>query len=411
MKDSANYRAVLRLPGARRAFLPALAGRLSFATVSLALLFAVEHGTGSFAAAGSALGLFGLANVLASPVRARLVDRWGQRPTLLGMAVVYAVALVGVVLLLGDRNSPVWPVLLVSAAAGATPPPLGAAMRVLWSGLSAGHPQLLTRAYSLDAVADELLFTAGPLLVGVVIAAANPSASLLMTAALAVAGTIGMISSPVSGRQLPRLAPRTKQNSPLRQPGFASALLALFGVGAVLGAIEVTTPAFARQHAVALEPALCAGLLLAAFSAGSAIGGLLYGRRHWSSPPHRRLVAITAALAVASALLIPTPGVLLLGVVLAAVGFFLAPSLITGYLLADALAARDVQTEASSWVNTAVNAGASLAAAAGGVMVEQLGIAATFAFGTTAAVLASLAAAIPAGRRRQSWPERKSSSA
>lgn len=398
--ESVNYRDVIRLPGALRAFLPALAGRLSFATVSLALLFAVEHGTGSFAAAGSALGLFGLANVLASPVRARLVDRYGQRPTLLIMALIYAAALVVLVLLLDGGSPPVWPVLLVSAAAGATPPPLGAAMRVLWSRLAEHRPQLLTRAYSLDAVADELLFTGGPLIVGLVIAATNPAVSLLLTGGLAVAGTAGMISSPVSGRQPPRPAPRTRKNSPLRQPGFAPALLALLGVGAVLGAIEVATPAFAQLHTEAFKPALSAGLLLAAFSAGSAIGGLLYGRHRWVSSPHLRLVMITAALAVASALLIPAPNMLLLGVVLATVGFFLAPSLITGYLLADALTSRDVQTEASSWINTAVNAGASAAAAAGGVMIEELGIPATFALGTAAAVLATLAAAIPAVRSR-----------
>lgn len=79
--------------------------------------------------------------------------------------------------------------------------------------------------------------------------------------------------------------------------------------------------------------------------------------------------------------------------------------------LADALTTRDVQTEASSWVNTAVNAGASLAAAAGGILVEEWSITATFALGTTAAVLATLIAAIPAARSGQLWAERNSSSA
>ncbi|WP_026818271.1 MFS transporter [Arthrobacter castelli] len=410
MSGPADYRTVLRLPGALRAFLPSLTGRMSIATASLALLFAVEHGTGSFTAAGSALGLFGLANVLTSPLRARLVDRYGQRLTLPSMAALYAMSLAALVLLLGD-GSQVGLVLGVSAAAGATPPPLGPSMRVLWSRLAEHHQGLLTRAYSLDAVADELLYTTGPLIVGLVIAATNPAAALVLTAALSVAGTVGMVTSGVSGRQLPRLAPRTRHNSPLRQPGFGGALVALLGVGAVLGAIEVAAPAFAQGHASVADPALSAGLLLAAFSGGSAVGGLLYGRRHWSWPPHRRLVLITGALVLTSALLIPASSLLLLAGGLAVVGFFLAPSLVTGYLLADALTTSEVQTEASNWINTAVNAGASLAAAAGGLMVDAFSPAAAFALGTGAAVLATLTAVVPATRSGQLWPARNSSSA
>ena len=52
-------------------------------------------------------------------------------------------------------------------------------------------------------------------------------------------------------------------------------LIALLGVGVELGTVEVVAPTIAdRQGSVGL-----AGILLAAFAAGSAVEGLLYGQR------------------------------------------------------------------------------------------------------------------------------------
>lgn len=64
---AAGYLAVIRLPGAVAVLVPNLVGRLSFATVSLALLFMVQHGTGSYASADTAVALFGVANDPAAP--------------------------------------------------------------------------------------------------------------------------------------------------------------------------------------------------------------------------------------------------------------------------------------------------------------------------------------------------------
>ncbi|ANP74642.1 MFS transporter [Cryobacterium arcticum] len=75
------------------------------------------------------------------------------------------------------------------------------------------------------------------------------------------------------------------------------------------------------------------------------------------------MTVLCAALALLS-------GLLALAAVLALVGFFLAPALITGYLSADELTAAEVRTEASSWINTAVNAGAAGAAIVVGTVVD-----------------------------------------
>lgn len=90
---SHGYLDLIRTRGALRIFIPALIGRLSFAMVTLALLFAVHQSTHSFAVAGAATGAFGLVNVIASPYRARLVDRRGQRFALNTLAVGFAAGL------------------------------------------------------------------------------------------------------------------------------------------------------------------------------------------------------------------------------------------------------------------------------------------------------------------------------
>ncbi|MFD0531821.1 hypothetical protein ACFQ1I_43000 [Kitasatospora arboriphila] len=74
-RGSVGYRAVLSLPHARAPFAAALLARLSYGVLPLPLLLALRDGTGSFAAAGAAAGVFGLLSALLGPARARLVSR------------------------------------------------------------------------------------------------------------------------------------------------------------------------------------------------------------------------------------------------------------------------------------------------------------------------------------------------
>ena len=69
-------------------------------------------------------------------------------------------------------------------------------MRAVWARLAQDDKALLQRAYSLDGVAEELLFVSGPLLVGVLVGAAAPAVGIVVGAALMVAGTAGFVRSP-----------------------------------------------------------------------------------------------------------------------------------------------------------------------------------------------------------------------
>ena len=178
-------------------------------------------------------------------------------------------------------------------------------------------------------------------------------------------------------------------------------LIALLGVGLILGTVEVAVPAIAnRQGSVGL-----AGILLASFAAGSAAGGLLYGRRTWRSSLAKRLLISVTVMTTLCAVLTTIESVVVLGFGLAAVGFFLAPSLVTGYLLADDLTAAEVRTEASSWINTAVNAGAAVTAAMVGFAVDAVQPRLGFIIGAAAALIVLMSAVVPILRNSTPAPE------
>jgi len=381
-----SYADVLRIPGAAALFGSALIGRLAFATVSLSLLLSVQAATGTFAAAGAATGAFGVTNVIASPARARAVDRFGPTRSLLVMGVLFAASLVATAIgcLAG---APAWLLIGLAAVAGVFAPPLGSTMRVMWAAI-APDARILPRAYSLDAVAEELLFTTGPLLVGLIVLVASPVAALFTTAGVALAGTVLFCLHRHVRAKGPATTTAHAHERPLRQRGFPTVLVALTGVGLVIGTVETAVPAFTAERSMAAV----SGILLALLAAGSAVGGLVYGHRNWKPALAIRLVVLSIAFVAVSAIAALAPEQITLGVVLFGLGLFLAPTVITAYLLADALTAEHVRTEATTWTNTAVNFGVAVGAAVAGLLVDHAGTTTAFAVGAAVAGVLVLAA-------------------
>ncbi|MEW2565646.1 MFS transporter [Streptomyces sp. NPDC047070] len=380
-----TYAAVLRTPHTTRTFTAALVARLSYGMVALGVMLAVSDATGSYAAAGIVVALFGAASVFLSPARASLVDRYGPRRALVPMASLYA-ALLGTLAAVSWRpGAPVLLLAAVAVAAGACTPPLGPTMRAVWGELVTDR-RLLQRAYSLDGVAEELLFVSGPLLVGLVVGFAPPAAAVALSALLVGLGTAAFVTSPVVKGVTVHAAPaggRPRLGRGLVQPVVAAA-----GVGLALGAVDLLVLAFAEQghhgeHTVAW--------VLAALSAGSAVGGLLNGAVDWRAPARLRLPLLAVGLALALGAAGLAPGLVTLSAAVAVAGLFVAPALTTAYLLADESAPPGARVRAGTWVNTAVNAGSSAGAAAVGLLVGRLPLAVCFAVSGAMALVAALA--------------------
>ncbi|MFF1380362.1 MFS transporter [Streptomyces sp. NPDC058308] len=379
---------MLRAPHALRAFATVLPARLSYGTVSLSLMLAVRDASGSYAVAGAVAALFGATNVLLSPARAALVDRHGPRRALAPMVSLYAALLAALTLATWrPGTAPVW-LGVLAACAGACTPPLGPVMRTVWAELLDGDRRLLQRAYSLDGVAEELLFVSGPLLVGLIVQVGPAAAGIAVSAALIWTGTLAFLASPaVQGRRRGEAVGGGGGGGRAAGRGAAQPVVVVAGVGLCVGALELLFVAFAER---AGRPDAVVWVL-AAFSAGSAVGGLLYGAVPWRSSARSRLPVLAVALGLLSAAAGLAPGLPALVGVAACAGLFVAPALTTAYLIADASVAPELRTQAGAWVNTAVNAGLSVGAAAIGAMVGRAPLAWCFVGAALAPVLAALA--------------------
>lgn len=394
-----SYAVVLRVPHARRTFAAALLARLSYGVVPLSVMLAVTRATGSYAVAGTVMALFSGTSVFLSPARAALIDRLGPRRALVPMTAVYAALLCLLTVLVWRPGVPSLAVGAVTAAAGACTPPLGPAMRAVWGRLAPDRA-LLQRAYSLDGVAEELLFVSGPLLVGVLVGVAAPAAGIAFGTALMLVGTAGFVSSPAvraigpgHGRGAPD-QPGAASRGVLR--GIAQPVAAAVGVGLALGAVDLVVVAFAGQRGYGDN---AVAWTLAALSAGSAVGGLFNGAVSWRIPARTRLPLTAVGLGLALLAAGLAPGLGTLAAALAAAGFFVAPALTTAYLAADEAAAPEARVRAGAWVNTGVNAGSTGGAAGAGLLVGGLPTALCFAAAGGTALLTALATALSARER------------
>jgi MFS family permease len=289
---------------------------LSYGTVSLSLLFTVQRATSSFATAGGTLATFGAAS-LTTPIKSRLIDRYGQPLTLTLLGASYATLLAGICVLAVLDVDEATVYFTLGGAAGVTAPPLGPSMRALWAALTTS-PELRLRAYSLDSVVEESLQTLGPVVTALLIALASPVFALALTASLVLVGSVGLSTSPAARLHAAPLTTRVSEPlfGPLRHPGFLAVLVSILTIGLSLGAVDIGVAARA-QHEGAVS---AAGYVLAALSLGSTVGGLAWGHRSHRRRRSTQLVALLSMLAFGIAAAAWTPGLIVFGVVLAMTG-------------------------------------------------------------------------------------------
>lgn len=382
MKSYAN---VLRTPGAWRFLVPALLARLPYAMVQLGILLLVEWSTGSYGAAGIASAAAAIAQALMGPQTGKLADRHGQARVLFPQAVVHALAF-GVLLTLAATHASV-PFLVLSAAfAGASVPQVGAMVRARWSHTLNGSP-LLSTAFAVESITDELTFTLAPVLLVALSTGFSPVVALIAAVALIVVGTVGFASVRL-GAPAPAPEKARSGDGVLRVRGVLLLAVAFLAMGSVFGSLQVGITATAGAQS---------GTVYGSFSAASLVGGLLYGLVHWRVPARVRLSAGLFLLAAAtSALLMVTSGPALYGAS-ALAGFVIAPVVITGYTIIDGLVPEEVRTESFTWLNGAIGLGIATGAAVAGQLVDHFGPATAFAVPPT---MTGLAALLVLARRR-----------
>lgn len=358
---AAGYLEILRAKHAVRLLVGTLVGRLPNAVTALVIMLLVRAEGGGYSLAGALVAVYGLATAVGQPVLGRLVDLYGQPriqlPAALGSAFGAAVfALVG--------TDPLWLAYSAMAVAGLFTPPLEGGLRALWPSVLRREDQVHT-AYAMDAVAQEVMFTVGPLLVTLCVSLWSPQIALVVLNAAGVLGAFSVVVSRPSRAW--RSAPREAHwLGALRSAGLLALLGAFLCVGVALGSITVSGVSYADGHG----GDAVYGWLMAALGLGALMGGTVYGARQWGGAPERRLRVLVCLLAVCYLPLTLVPGAVAMVALTALAGVFLAPCIACAFVIVDRHAPRGTVTEAFSWLVTTFTVGTSLGSAAAGPVVE-----------------------------------------
>ncbi|MCC5475105.1 MFS transporter [Streptomyces barringtoniae] len=359
-----GYLEILRARHALRLLTGTLVGRLPNATAAIALVLFVRAEGGTYSLAGALAAVYGVANAVGQPVLGRLVDLHGQPRVQLPAAVLAALSM-AVFAFSGTDPLPL--AYAAVAAAGLFTPPLEGGLRALWPSVLGREEQVHT-AYAMDAIAQEIMFTVGPLLVTLCVSLWDERAALLVLNLLGVLGALSVAMSPPSRAW--RSAPREAHwLGALRSPGLLVLLGAFLFVGIALGSITVASVSYADGHG----GDAVYGWMMAGLGLGALVGGTVYGARRWGGSPERRLSGLVALLAVCYLPLMLTPGAPAMVLLSVLSGVFLAPCIACAFIIVDRHAPSGTVTEAFSWLVTTFTVGASVGTGVAGPVVQAGG--------------------------------------
>lgn len=380
------YVRLFALPATRGSFIASALGRLPIGVTGLAILLLVQGASGSFARGGTAAACYVAGLSLVAPALGRVVDRRGPHRVLVGCAVLFPAMLA--LLVLGSSRAELGSLAYVGAAgAGATFPPITVCMRTYFRQVLVDDA-LLAAAYSAESVLIEIIFILGPLLVALFVAAASPAMAVWFSAACGMGGTLVFLRSPALRSW--RIEARTSRSllGPLEDREFVRLVAVVLCFATAFGFLEIGLTAYAIERANAAY----AGVLLGIMSAGSALGGLVYGSRPWHIPLARQFAAALALTAGGLAVLALRwdPWALTAWSLIA--GIAIAPALIIQSMLVTKTARPEHSTEAFTWTTSALLAGVGIGLAGGGAMLEHLPPSATLAAGAAASLIAAVAA-------------------
>lgn len=347
---------------------------LPIAMRPLVLVLLGHANTGSYAVAGVGAAAAAVGLAVTAPAAGRALHRYGHRGVLLTLGAASTVAHVG----LAAAGTPATFVALC-ALTGLTTVPVLSSVRALIPELV--PPEGVSRAYPLNASAQETVYVAGPLWIAAAVALGGPRLALLSCAAVGLAGLV-VAAAVAPGR------PEAPPAGRAANPAIRTLVGVHIGYMACMGGMWVLVPAFAVH---AGHPGQ-AGLLVAVWSLGSLAGGLAVTVRARRSPASRAYPALLALLAAASVPLAFAGTVAQMAVAIALFGIGLSPWLAAADELVSASAAAGRSGEAYGWLVTAGQVGSAAGSAFAGQLADRGG-GAPFLM-VTASLAAALAIAV-----------------
>lgn len=369
-----SYASLLRTPGVARIIAAQLTARFPGGMLSLAYLIHIEHILHSYGAAGLVLAATSLGQAIAGPLTSRWMGVWGMRRVLALTLVVCALSIVTIAV--APLTLPLY--MVVGLIGGLSTPPVQPAVRTIYPKMV--NSTQLTRLFSLDASAQEIIWIAGPVITTFVAVQVSTVAAILLAAVFLVGGGLWFIASPEVGRVR---IPRSKRafGTVLRRPPVLLATITGFLLVGSCAAVE------AGVVAVFGKTGPQAGIVLAIWAIGSIVGGLSLGHipiGPWALA--RRMFAVFVGLALAMVFL----NFWWLAVTLLIAGIGIAPALAVLFAIVSSSVKFSDTAEAYGWVGTGQLIGAALGSAAAGFLIDANGAIGGFWAATTLALLGFL---------------------
>lgn len=381
-----SYRRVFAHPGSAAFSATGLIARLPISMMTLGIVILVSELSGSYGLAGQVSAAFVIGNAVVAIPHGRLADQFGQTRVLFVDAVLFALATGLLVSAVTEDWANPLPHLL-AALSGAAMPQIGSMVRGRWANLVDDDQERHT-AFAVEAVVDEVVFVTGPALVTFLSTLYAPQTGLLVALGLGTVGTLALVAQPKTAPPAHPVHEKTAVD-PMPWGRIIPIGIAAVALGALFGALEVGTVAVAEDsgHKAA------SGALLAIFSFGSLIAGVVAGAIEWKASALRRFQVGIALLAVGLFVLPFEFGLVVLGAVLFVIGSALAPTLIAIVSLLESSTPRSRLTEAMAVFQTGISAGLAPGAFLTGLVADHAHGATTYWVAVGAGVLTLIAAA------------------
>ncbi|MFF8811151.1 MFS transporter [Streptomyces pactum] len=379
------YRKIFAAPGARNFSAAGFLGRMTLSMTGIGVVTMISQITGRYGLAGAVAATLALSAAAIGPQISRLVDRHGQRRVLRPATVVSALAVAGL-LVSANQRWPDWTLFAFAAVAGCVPS-VGSMVRSRWAEIYRGSPQELHTAYAFESVVDEVCFIFGPILSIGLSTTWFPEAGPLLALVFLVTGVFWLTAQRATE---PRPHPREHHTagSALRSRGLQVLVATFVATGAIFGAVDVVTVAFAEEEG----SKGAASVVLAIYALGSCTAGLVYGLLPLSGSAPRRWLLGVCVMAASMIPLQLVGNLPLLAVALFVAGLSVAPTMVTTMGLIEQHVPRANLTEGMTWVSTGLAVGVALGSSAAGVVVDRAGADAGYAVAGVAGVVAAVVA-------------------
>ncbi|MDQ8952136.1 MFS transporter [Acinetobacter rudis] len=361
-----HYLQLFKAPGSLAFTLSAFVARLALPMIGIGIITLLAQLNYGYARAGIISAIFVLSYALISPQVSRLVDQHGQGTVVLISAAMSVIGLSGLAIS-AYSFWPFWSLVIFSVLAGFIPS-MSAMVRARWTALYRDQTELRT-AYSLESVLDELTFIIGPpLCVGMSVLYAP--AGLIMAAGLLAIGVVLFTLEKTTQPQITHATTNIEQNqksSVISLPNVQLLAACMIALGFMVGIIDVASVAFAQQQ----EAPLTASLVLSAYALSSCLAGLTFGAIQFKSSLQTLLLWSSLGTAIMSFGIFFVNHVYMLSIIVALLGVFFAPTMISLMSILEQQVANNKLTEALTWLLAALNIGVAVGAAATGQLIES----------------------------------------